>query len=432
MDNFKSLLTQPEAIKADKCNTADPQIFPAFETSVKKERGDAPIYGIYCWLVDYPVYRDAIREIGFKNIRTGGHPFNDELFTMVCEDELPKVVTMGSALRNFENEEDFIEGNIKLVRERLLRYGPNGSFFKEHPEVPYHPIKNIEVFNEPNFQYMVPNDTDINEKARLYSKLQVAVYRAVKAEFPEVNIVGFGAGGASSADIGFVDNCCKQNPDVLETMDIFSTHPYMDPISPYAWMGWLKYSLANNFIKLREILSKSKTNPDMPIWYTELGWFITPDEGGHFDTCQNGLDKIAHAAFNVQMYALGMRLGVERITTMYIMDTDGCNPGFVDRDGTLRPAGYAVKTMIDLMPDPLLKEVIIENEDNCYAYRFESAPDGEDVVMVFHANAPHDITIPWDAATARVTDMLGTTITVDVEGGKLTLPAGPCPLYVRK
>ncbi len=431
MEKFKSLLAQPGPVKADKCNTADPQEFPAFNEVVKGERGEVPIYGIYCWAVDYPVYRDAIRTIGFKNIRTGGRPFTDELFTQICEDGLDAVVTMGSALRNFESEEDFITGNIRLVRERLLRYGPNGSFFKEHPEVPYHPIMNIEVFNEPNFQYMVPNDTDINEKARLYSKLQVAVYRAIKPEFPDVRIVGFGAGGASAADIGFVDKCCTQNPDVYETMDVFSTHPYMDPISPFAWMGWLKYSLSKNYMSLRNILARGG-KPDMPIWYTELGWFITPEAGGRFDTCQNGLDKIAHAAFNVQMYALGMRLGVERITTMYIMDTDGCNPGFVDLDGTLRPAAYATKTMIELMPDPLLKEAIIENDDNCYAYRFESAPGGEDVVMVFHANAPHDITIPWDAPTARVTDMLGTTETVAVEGGKLTLPAGPCPLYVRK
>ncbi len=431
MEKFEKLLAQPGPIKADKCNTKDPQEFPAFESSVKKERGECPIYGIYCWLVDYPVYRDAIKKIGFKNIRTGGRPFTDELFAMVCEDRLPMVVTMGSARGNFESEEAFIEGNIKLVRERLLRYGPNGTFFKEHPEVPYNPILNIEVFNEPNFQYMVPNDTHIDEKARLYSKLQVAVYKAIKPEFPDVKIVGFGAGGASSADIGFVDNCLKQNPEVYNTMDVFSTHPYMDPVSPYAWMGWLKYSLSKNYMRLREILANGG-KVDMPIWYTELGWFITPEAGGHFNTCQNGLDKIEHAAFNVQMYALGMRLGVERITTMYIMDTDGCNPGFVDRDGTWRPLAYATKTMIDLMPDPLLKEVILENEDNCYAYRFESKPEGEDVVMVFHANAPHDITIPWDAPAARVTDMLGTEITVEVEGGKLTLPAGPCPLYVRK
>ncbi len=432
MEKFKSLLTQPAAIKADKCNTADPQVFPAFETTVKKERGEVPIYGIYCWAVDYPVYREAINTIGFKNIRSGGRPFTDELFAQICEDGLASMTTMGAARGNFENEEDFITGNIELIRERLLRYGPNGSFFKEHPEVPYNPIRYIEVFNEPNFQYMVPNDTPIEEKARLYSKLQIAVYRAIKPEFPDVQIIGFGAGGASAADIGFVERCCTQYPEVLETMDIFSTHPYMDPISPFAWMGWLKYSLANNYISLRNILSSGKSHPNMPIWYTELGWFITPDEGGHFDTCQNGLDKLAHAAFNVQMYALGMRLGIERITTMYIMDTDGCNPGFVDRDGTLRPAGYAVKNMIEIMPDPILKEAIIENEDNCYAYRFESAPGGEDVVMVFHANAPHEITIPWDSATARVTDMFGTTEVVTVEGGKLTLPAGPCPLYIRK
>ena len=169
----------------------------------------------------------------------------------------------------------------------------------------------------------------------------------------------------------------------------------------------------------------------MPIWYTELGWFIRPDAGGFYDACHDALDQVEHAAFNVQMYALGMRLGVERIETMYIMDTDKCNAGFVNRDGSFRVAAEATKVMISLMPDPRLVGALLDGEDNQYAYVFEAQPGGEEVTMVFHANAPATITIPWNEPTAKVTDMVGHTAEVKAENGHLTLSAGPCPLYIR-
>lgn len=424
------LIPQPAAIKPDRCKTDERQPLPDLAEIVKKPRASAPIYGIYSWGIDYPTYSDAIREIGFKCLRTGGKPFTDAEFTPIARDGLDTMITVGCARGQFDSDEAFVRGNIDNALEKLRRYGPGGTFFQEHPELPYHPIRYIEIFNEPNFGYMVPNSTDFKEKVRLYTLLQTQFYAPVKAAFPEVQIVGFGAGGASAADVGFITACCEENPDIFRTMDILSTHPYVDPIPPFTWMGWLKYSIASGYERIRDLLRRGGV-PAMPVWYTELGWFIRPDEGGFFPTCEKGNDKIEQAALNTQVYALGMRLGVERITTMYIMDTDNCNPGFVDRDGTLRPSALAVRNMIRLMPDPKLVGALLDGEDNRYAYVFESAPGGEEVVMVFHADAPAEITIPWAEPTAEVTDMLGNTVTVEADGGHLTLDAGPCPLYIR-
>lgn len=421
---------QPAPIKADRCKTDERQPLPDLDAVLRKPRGEAPIYGIYSWGIDYPTYGHAIEEIGFKCLRTGGRPFTDAEFEPIARGGLNTLITVGSARGSFDSDEAFVAGNIANALEKLRRYGPGGSFFADHPDVPYNPIRYIEIFNEPNFGYMVPNQTDIHEKARLYTLLQTSIYAPVKAAFPDVKVIGFGAGGASAADVGFIRLCCQMNPEIYRTMDILSTHPYVDPISPFAWMGWLKYSIASGYAEIRRLLADGGV-PDMPIWYTELGWFIRPDEGGSFPTCEKGNDRIEQAAFNTQVYALGMRLGVERITTMYIMDTDNCNPGFVDRDGTLRPSAYAVQNMIRLMPDPKLTGALLDGENNRYAYVFESAPGGEEVIMVFHANAPAEITIPWGEANAEVTDMLGNTATIAARDGRLTLDAGPCPLYVR-
>lgn len=425
-----SLLCQPAPIKPDRCRMEDRQPLPALADILAKPRGKVPIYGIYCWAVDYPAYGEAIKAIGFRNLRTGGTPFTDDAFRRIAEDGLDSMITLGRPRRLFDSDEAFVEGNIAYALERLERYGPNGSFFREHADVPYHPIRYIEVYNEPNFGYMLPDNADITEKVHLYTLLQTRLYAPIKTAYPDVQIIGFGAGGASAADYGFISACCEHDPAVFHTMDILSTHPYVDPISPFAWMGWLKYSIASGYEKLRALLVRGGV-PDMPIWFTELGWFIRPGEGGFFPACENGNNQLEQAAFNTQVYALGMRLGVERITTMYIIDTDHCNAGFVDRDGSLRLSARAVQNMIRLLPDPKLLAAPLDGEDNCYAYVFEARPGGEEVTMVFHANAPATITIPWHDDHAAVTDMLGNTVTLAAADGTLTLDAGPCPLYVR-
>lgn len=419
---------QPEAAGRKRSDISVPQPMPPIEMVLKKGRSGVPIYGIYCWAIDYGDYRDAIKGIGFKNMRTAA--VNDDNFKMIAEDGIPTFVTLGSARSAFASDEEFVEGNIQKYLNFLRRYGPNGSFFKDYPEVPYHPIEAIELYNEPNFQYMVPNSTPIAEKIRLYSMLQIAAYPRIKAEFPTVTVIGFGAGGASAADIGFVRGCLDHDKRMYDTMDVFSTHPYADN-SPFAYANWLRFSVTSCYNELQKALA-SGGKENLPVWYTELGWMIRPDCGGHFNTCQSGYNQEEQAAFTVQMYTLGLRLGIERITNMYIMDTDNCNPGFVDRDtGKWRPIAYATKTMIDLLPDPRLVGAILDGENNAYAYRIESKPDGEEVIIAFSAVERQPITIPWDSDRALLTDMYGHDEPVAVEGGSLTFEGGAYPVYIR-
>ena len=425
------LLSQPE-VGGKRCHTNKPQVFPPIDEIVARGRGEVPIYGIYCWGIDYDQFRDAITGIGFRNIRTGGRGYTDDMFAKMNEDGLAQMRTSGRGRGAYDTDEEFVKGNVDMALETLRRYGPGGSYFKEHPEVPYTPLMAIEVFNEPNFGYMIPDKSPIERKIELYTQVQIAVYRAVKKEFPTVKVVGFGAGGASAADMGFVRGCIAYNPEVVDCMDVFSTHPYVDPRPPMTYFDWLpEHSIASANKILRDLFAEHG-RPDLPFWYTELGWFIPPSLGGRFDTCHQGNSLMEQAAYNVQVYLLGLRLGVERITTMYIMDTDNCNPGFVNYDGSWRPAAHATKQLIELLPDPRLVGAVYDGEDcQTYAWRFESEQAGEEVTVVFTASDPKTVELPWSAPTARVTDMLGTTVTVEAKDGKLTLDAGIYPLYVR-
>ena len=433
--NETKLLTQPQA-GGKRCHTRKVQPLPPIETIVAKGRGEVPIYGIYCWGIDYEQFRSAIRGIGFRNIRTGGTGFTDDMFRMMNEDGLALMMTRGVWHGNadkWESDEAWVQANIDSTLALLRRYGPNGSYFAEHPEVPYTPLTAIEVFNEPNFGYMIPDKSPIERKVELYTMLQIAEYQAVKAEFPDVRIVGFGAGGASAADMGFVYKCIEKNPEVVQCMDVFSTHPYVDPRPPMTYFDWLpEHSITSAYQNLTRAFA-AQGRPDIPFWYTELGWFIPPSLGGRFNSCHGGNDLLEQAAYNVQVYLLGMRLGIERITTMYIMDTDHCNPGFVDYDGTWRPAAHATRTLIDMLPDPRLTGAIYDGEDGqTYAWRFESKVGGDEVIVAFSGLDARTIDIPWNEPTARVTDMLGNTVVVDAVDGKLTLDIGIYPIYIRK
>jgi hypothetical protein len=66
----------------------------------------------------------------------------------------------------------------------LERYGPGGAFFRENPGVRETPVIQVELWNEPNFQYMIPDDRNRprveleTERENLYARLDLDAFRA--------------------------------------------------------------------------------------------------------------------------------------------------------------------------------------------------------------------------------------------------------------
>jgi hypothetical protein len=68
------------------------------------------------------------------------------------------------------------------------RYGPDGTFWTEHPELPRLPIHAWQIWNEPHLQYQWTVGEHV-DRAQGYARLLRVAYDAVKAADPEAQVV---------------------------------------------------------------------------------------------------------------------------------------------------------------------------------------------------------------------------------------------------
>ena len=426
---------------------------PSLESVIAKPAAEMPVYGLYGWCGEYKKFRADILKVGYRSVRISG-PMHDEVMEMMVEDGVEVMKTLAARTftlsrekktrNDYESDEAYIEAYLKGLEGFMNRYGPNGTFFKERPNLPHRPIVYIEIFNEPNFQYMIPPSKEVSradqlsQKVSIYARMLPAAYKLIKAKWPEVTVLGFATGGAAGGDVPFIEKVHEANNKIGESYDILSTHPYTRPVPAelFSVKKWGGYSTVNNFDRIRKAMS-SAGGSDKPIWYTEVGWAINHADGGRFDDSKAKGPFISpdlHAAYIVRLYALSMRLGVERVHIMHATDTDRFNGGIFTFDGKWRPATYATQFMIKLMPNPKLMGAVHDDEDGLYAYQFDADhTDGhaKQVLMTWDVTGPKTVDLPVSGdGQATVFDMVGNGKTVDIVDGKVRVKIGPCPVYV--
>ena len=156
------------------------------------------------------------------------------------------------------------------LRAAVRRYGPGGTFWAEHPELPTMPIRVWQIWNEPNFKYFVakPNPAE-------YGKLVKASYAAVKSadRGAKVILAGmFARPKGSRTKSGkhksinwyasdFLEQMYKRNPGIRAKFNGASLHPYT-----------IRYQeLTPEIEEFRDVLSENH-DAAKGLWITELGW----------------------------------------------------------------------------------------------------------------------------------------------------------------
>jgi hypothetical protein len=135
------------------------------------------------------------------------------------------------------------------------RYGPGGTFWAAHPELPAVPVREWEIWNEENGSYFWPPVAD----PAAYADLYAAAHRALHAVDPDARVV---VGGLLARGSGaFVSGMLAARPDLRGAIDAVGLHAYGSTVA----------ASLSTMVDLRNWLVYLGLG-SVPIEVTEVGW----------------------------------------------------------------------------------------------------------------------------------------------------------------
>jgi Glycosyl hydrolase catalytic core len=157
-----------------------------------------------------------------------------------------------------------------LLKQLVGHYGPNGTLWANNPTLPKRPVRNWQIWNEPNFHYFVvhPNPAE-------YGKLVKLSSTALRSVDPGAQVIlagmfarpkGGNAKGATNPYASkFLQAMYEGNPGIKSKFNGVALHPYT---------GNYK-ELTPEIEEFRKVLA---VNHDAAkgLWITELGWSSQP------------------------------------------------------------------------------------------------------------------------------------------------------------
>jgi hypothetical protein len=226
-------------------------------------------------------------------------------------------------------------GWITFVKAAIARYGPRGSFWSENPGVPFRPLRNWQVWNEPNFKFFVykPNPTEYAQMVKITST-------AIKSSDPGAKVILAGLFAWPKGGNAKTGNHNWFASDFLESLyrvrgiasrfDGIALHPYS-----------AKYQLLTPQVEEVRDVMKKHHDAGTGIWITELGWSSGPrSPGNSFAKGPAGQAKQLRGAFSL----LKKNQRKWRIQRVYWFSIDdyGAACNFCDGSG-LFGAGFTPK-----------------------------------------------------------------------------------------
>jgi hypothetical protein len=158
----------------------------------------------------------------------------------------------------------------QMLKQLVKRYGPGGALFAANPEILERPIRNWQIWNEPNFHYFVAHPSGAE-----YGKLVKLSDTALRSVDPGAQLIlaglfarpkgGRAKNAASPYASDFLQAMYEGNPGIRTKFNGVALHPYTG-----------KYQeLGPEIEETRKVLS---VNHDAAkgLWITELGWSSQP------------------------------------------------------------------------------------------------------------------------------------------------------------
>jgi polysaccharide biosynthesis protein PslG len=216
----------------------------------------------------------------------------------------------------------------RFVVAAVLRYGPRGTFWAEHPEVPKRPIRNWQIWNEANFKYFVSRPDPAE-----YGKLVKLSYAGIKAADRGARVI---LGGLFSNP---AEARIRRGPRQAYTAREFLALMYRKtPGIKSKFQGYALHPYTGNYKRLvpyiEEVRQVLKANHDAGkgLWITEMGWSSEhPERGNSFAKGLGGQAAQLKGAFRL-LIRMQRAWHVQRVYWFSVDDQPGsCN--FCDGSG---------------------------------------------------------------------------------------------------
>ena len=417
-----------------------------------------PFYGLYCWASDFESeqHLSLVKQTGFRLIST----------TLSAGEEKGMLVAAKNGIQmaayfspNKWAKDMDTEGYRKAVREAVARYGPGGSLWKENPGLPALPVIYWVIDGEPGTELKPKGDLMPDEA---YAACLKVAYEEIKAYNKECKVVAMAPIGTPGSTPGpeYVDKERKvmgayafirgvHDHGGFAYYDCIDLHPFSFPMPPdtaglAAMLTWVKEECR-------------KRGGEKPIWFTEIGFPMAYGPANPFHVTQDQA-----ADYTVRALALSARHDVQCLTLTYVNDqfSPRAGPpayflykayGFY-KDGKMRPIAEATKLMADLMPDPVLLEVLSDGanigqaasrwsdrpygDSPFYCYKFKGRSSSE-VYVLWTEGRPFrcNLKVPGDKVTLYNRELLGGIVYSKAAGsisatGEMRLPVTGTPIFV--
>jgi hypothetical protein len=226
----------------------------------------------------------------------------------------------------------------RLVGEAVERYGTEGWFWRERPELPYRPVTAWQVWNEPNLNEHWPRPS-----VRGYISLLSSTSRAVRAEDGQADVV---LAGIPDTRRGirlrpFLRSLYRQ-PGFEGLFDVIALHPYARDVA----------GVERGVLIARRIMRRFG-DLDRRTWITEIGWATRGPTGSRFVV---SAEDQAERLTDVYALFLSEREAwrLERVFWFSLRDRDligrepdwfGPHTGLFYRSGLAKPAWRALASV---------------------------------------------------------------------------------------
>ena len=217
----------------------------------------------------------------------------------------------------------------RFARELVERYGPNGTLWEERDDVPRTPIREWQVWNEPNFHRFWPSGPDAAE----YSRLLRVTSRAIKEADPEARVVSAGLPHSKRAIPPRDFVIAMHQAGATESYDSLAVHVYAPTAAE-------SMALVHEARRLLDDIGSEAS-----IWATELGWATQGPESPFTLGPEGQAEQIRD--FLTRATDAGEEVGLRGIVYYKWRDTGrypggpelfGLHSGLLRRDGTAKPA----------------------------------------------------------------------------------------------